>query len=46
MGHSKPSTTETIYARLLADDHADAMAALGSMGTEPDYGPNVVKLRG
>lgn len=46
MGHSRPSTTETVYTRLLADDHADAMAALGSMGAEPDYGPNVVKLRG
>lgn len=31
MGHSKPSTTETIYAHLLSDDHDDAMSALGAM---------------
>ena len=47
MGHSKPSTTETVYAHLLADDHADAMAALGAMAEPPTgYGENVVPLRG
>jgi integrase len=46
MGHSKPSTTETVYAHLLEDDHSDAMAALGAMEAAPDYGPNVVPMRG
>jgi integrase len=46
MGHSKPSTTETVYAHLLADDHSDAMAALGAMEAGPHYGPNVVPLWG
>ena len=45
-GHSKPSTTETVYAHLLADDHTDAMAALGAMEAEPNYGPNVVQFKG
>jgi hypothetical protein len=45
-GRAKPSTTETVYAHLLADDHSDAMAALGAMEMEPDYGPNVVPLMG
>lgn len=31
MGHSKTSTTETIYTHLLTDDHSEAMAALGAM---------------
>lgn len=46
MGHAKPSTTETIYAHLLADDHSDAMAALGAMGGEPTAAENVVPLWG
>lgn len=46
MGHAKPSTTETVYAHLLADDHSDAMAALGAMEAEPTYGANVVAFRG
>ena len=48
MGHAKPSTTETVYAHLLADDHADAMAALGAMeaGPKPRHGGNVVPLHG
>lgn len=46
MGHSKPSTTETVYAHLLADDHSDAMAALGAMESPRDYGGNVVPLLG
>jgi integrase len=33
MGHAKPSTTETVYAHLLRDDHSTAMSALGSMAT-------------
>lgn len=46
MGHAKPSTTETVYAHLLADDHSDAMAALGAMGGEPSAAGNVVPLWG
>lgn len=46
MGHAKPSTTETVYADLLADDHSDAMAALAAMETGPNYGENVVPLWG
>ena len=46
MGHSKPSATETGYAHLLADDHSDAMAALGAMEATTSYGPNVVPLWG
>lgn len=44
MGHAKPSTTETVYAHLLRDDHSGAMAALGAMGmtATPE---NVVPLR-
>ncbi len=44
MGHSKPSTTETVYAHLLADDHSDAMAALEAM-SRPVDAPNVVPMR-
>jgi hypothetical protein len=46
MGHAKPSTTETVYAHLLADDHSDAMAALAALEAAPKYGPNVVSLWG
>ena len=46
MGHSKPSTTETVYAHLLADDHADAMAALGAMASARADGENVIPLHG
>jgi hypothetical protein len=46
MGHAKPSTTETVYAHLLADDHSDAMAALAAMEAAPSFGPNVVALPG
>lgn len=38
MGHSKPSTAESVYAHLLEDDHSDAMTALGAMEVQPDYG--------
>jgi integrase len=46
MGHARPSTTETVYAHLLTDDHSDAMAALAAMEAGPNYGPNVVPLWG
>jgi integrase len=46
MGHAKPSTTETVYAHLLADDHSDAMAALAALEEGPTYGGNVVPLWG
>lgn len=45
IGHSKPSTTETIYMHLFADDHADEIAALGGLAS-PDRGATyVVRLR-
>lgn len=43
MGHAKVTTTLSVYAHLFADDHSDAMAALGAMG-QPVAG-NVVQLR-
>ncbi|MCZ0731868.1 tyrosine-type recombinase/integrase [Mycolicibacterium iranicum] len=50
MGHSKQSTTETIYAHLLSDDHTDDMAALGAMSTPTALADNsvgnVIPLRG
>ena len=46
MGHAKVTTTLAVYAHLYSDDHTDAMAALGAMETGPDYGPNVIPLRG
>lgn len=46
MGHAKVTTTLSVYAHLYADDHSDAMDALGAMEVEPDYGPNVIPLRG
>jgi integrase len=45
MGHSKPSTTETVYAHLLADDHTDAMSALGAMEAGLRDTENVVPRR-
>ena len=44
MGHAKPTTTLGIYAHLFADNHADAMAALGAM-SRPLSGQNVIALR-
>ncbi|AKE00463.1 integrase [Rhodococcus erythropolis] len=35
MGHAKVTTALTVYSHLFGDDHADAMAALGSMGSSP-----------
>jgi hypothetical protein len=46
MGHAKVTTTLGVYAHLYADDHADAMAALGAMEAGPNYGENVVPLHG
>ena len=55
MDHAKVTTTLGVYAHLYADDHTDAMAALGAMAalnamdameTGPNYGPNVVPLHG
>ncbi|MGE0218421.1 tyrosine-type recombinase/integrase [Mycolicibacterium sp.] len=46
MGHAKVATTLGVYAHLYEDDHADAMAALAALETEPSYGPNVVPLWG
>lgn len=47
MGHSKPTTTLSIYAHLFEDDHAGNMAALGAIAApQPSYTGNVVALRG
>lgn len=35
MAHAKPSTTETVYAHLLHDDHSASMVALGAMAGLP-----------
>lgn len=45
MGHSKVTTTLSVYAHLFENDHSDAMAALGAMGTTPERGDNVVSMR-
>lgn len=45
MGHSKPSTTESVYAHLLTDDHSAAMAALGAMAAPSGQASNVIRLR-
>lgn len=45
MGHAKVTTTLGVYAHLYADDHGDAMAALGAMEAESMYAENVVPLR-
>jgi hypothetical protein len=42
MGHAKVTTTLGVYAHLYADDHSDAMAALGAMEATPSCGGNVV----
>ncbi|MDS1114241.1 hypothetical protein RD149_10715 [Gordonia westfalica] len=43
-GHSKVTTTLSVYAHLFEDDYADAMHALAAMGT-PTTGGNVVPLQ-
>jgi integrase len=45
-GHSKVTTTLGIYAHLFADDHAEAMAALGAMATPNPKAGNVIPLYG
>ncbi|CAN5672064.1 hypothetical protein BH09ACT7_BH09ACT7_37490 [soil metagenome] len=44
-GHSKVTTTLGIYAHLFEDDHADAMASLGSMNAPKTNADNVIPLR-
>ncbi len=44
-GHSKATTTMTVYAHLFEDDHSDAMAALGAMATPRQTAENVVPIR-
>jgi integrase len=43
MGHSKVTTTLTIYSHLFPSDHSDAMAALAALS--PPASPNVVPMR-
>ena len=43
--HSKVTTTLGVYAHLFEDDHGDAMAALGAMGS-PMQSDNVIQLHG
>jgi hypothetical protein len=45
MGHAKVTSTLTVYTHLFADDHADAMAALGAMENGISKS-NVIPLRG
>lgn len=47
MGHSKPSTTESVCAHLLEDDHSDAMSALDAMATAASeaHAGKVIRLR-
>lgn len=46
IGHAKVTTTLGVYAHLYADDHTDAMAALGAMEVAPAHAENVVPLWG
>jgi hypothetical protein len=47
MGHNKVTTTLKVYAYLInADEHADAMAALGALAMPKPKGHNVVRLHG
>lgn len=43
-GHSKVTTTLSVYAHLFEDDHSDAMSALGAMGLSTPV--NVRRLHG
>ena len=48
MGHTSVTITLGVYAHLYADDHSDAMAALGAMGqraANAAAADNVVPLR-
>jgi hypothetical protein len=44
MGHSKVTTTRGIYAHLFADDHSNAMAALGAMAGPKPSATNIIPL--
>lgn len=44
MGHANTNVTLGVYAHLFEDDHTDAMAALGAMGS-PNHANNVVPMR-
>ena len=44
LGHAKVTTTLTVYAHLYADDHADAMDALGAISKH--HGSYVIQLHG
>lgn len=46
MGHSKVTTTLTIYAHLFEDDHSAAMNALGALAALRPAAANVVPIRG
>jgi integrase len=46
MGHSKVTTTLTIYAHLFDDDHSAAMTALGALTAPRPAAANVVPIRG
>jgi integrase len=46
MGHANVTTTLTVYTHLFADDHSDAMAALGAMATLKPKAGNVIPLHG
>jgi integrase len=46
MGHAKVTTTLGVYPHLFEDDHGDAMAALGAMGSSPVQSDNVIQLHG
>lgn len=46
MGHAKVTTTMTVYTHLFADDHADAMSALGSLESPKPKADNVIPLHG
>ena len=43
MGHATTNLTLGVYAHLFQDDHADAMTALGALGTPRPA--NVVPMR-
>jgi hypothetical protein len=45
MDHAKVTTTHTVYAHLLADDHSDGMNALGAMDAPQLFAANVIRLR-
>jgi hypothetical protein len=46
MGHAKVTTTLAIYTHLFADDHSDAMVALGAMAIPKVKASNVIPLHG